>query len=108
MLGYVVYLIVQMVTFKLDKYSSQTMALDHEQEENVIKMADFNFLPSFNIDLLDNTKKTRTRIDADAKFDLFDQKIENVAYPVINLKKLEQYVKIRFLTQNRFKDGEDQ
>ena len=71
-------------------------------------MADFNFLPSFNIDILDNTKKTKKRFDEDVNFDLFDGKIENIANPVINLEKLEKYIKIRFLTQHRFKDGQDQ
>ncbi len=51
-------------------------------------MKDYNFLPSFSIELLDNTRKVRKQLDDDPLFDLFDTKIENNSNAQINLDKL--------------------
>jgi len=55
-------------------------------------LKDFNFLLSFQIELLDNSKETRRYIDEN-QIDIFDESpVEEVAFPTLNYQKLSKYI----------------
>ena len=86
------------------------MANDFSGEYNDLLMEDFNFLPSFRVQLLDNSLTNKKRIDQEKyDIDIFDQEsIAKVAYPTINYEKLEQYISINLKAQYRKSNGENE
>ena len=66
------------------------MSLNHDgKDDKTLNMMDFNFLPSFQIELLDNSKIVKKVIDEDDDFDIYDHKIEMDNFPTINYDKLQ-------------------
>jgi len=60
---FLAYSIADMIGCTLDKYDSQTMAVDFHHEDTQPKyLKDFKFLPSIKIDLLDDSEVNRKEI----------------------------------------------
>ena len=66
------------------------MSFNHDdKDDKTLNMMDFNFLPTFQIELLDNSKIAKKAIDEDDDFDIYDHKIERDNFPKINYDKLK-------------------
>ena len=62
---------------KEDVYQTQTHDLSYFNNDNnkIYHMSNFNFTPSFTINLIENTNKTKLLIDEDDDIDIYDGKI---------------------------------
>lgn len=73
-------------------------------------MKDFNFMPSIEMKLIQNTKESRKEIDDDEEIDVFDKPLSGQELtnnqPLINFKKLRKYIHfdINVRTQYRSKN----
>ena len=85
-----------MTSVREEKFVNQHSANDFT-ELNEIWMKDYNFLPSIEIRLVNNTKENWSVIDNDEEIDLFDkpllkQKLQG-NNPNVDLNKLSKYVR---------------
>ena len=82
------------------------MANDFSAEYSTFSMKEFNFLISFKIELLDNSRETRKFFD-DNDVDIFEESpVADVSFPTLSYKKLSKYIKVFYKSRYRHSDDE--
>ena len=97
-IGFIGYKNQIMMLGRLDKHFSEYMANDFSGHSNNIKIEDYNFLPSIQVDLLDGSQGNRDFIANPMKMmsfgeqiDIWDGPINQKPYPKIDFMKFNRY-----------------
>ena len=93
MILYLTNTLMDMMNTSLDKYDSQTMAIDFTDNHQPLFLKDFSFMPSLSIDLLDPSLINKLYVSTQKEdLDIWKGNISDTVHPGIDIEKFNRYI----------------